>query len=275
MIFGSLHDVSIPAIGLGTWDLHEEDCVRTVSFALQNGYRHVDTAVYYGNEKDVGEGIRASGVDRTEVFLTTKVWWDQLSAEALLRSAEDSVKRLGTGYVDLLLVHWPNPDISLKETIGGLLEAKSRGLTKSIGVSNFPSVLLWEAQELADGHLITNQVEYHPFLSQNTLLQTCADLGMTLTAYCPIIKGRVADEPVLAEIAEKHGKSPVQVTLRWHMQQDNVIAIPKSSNPDRLKANLDIFDFELSRDDMRRISALGSPAGRTIHADFAPDWDVD
>jgi diketogulonate reductase-like aldo/keto reductase len=275
MIFRTLQSFAIPAIGLGTWNLHEEECVRTVSFALQNGYRHVDTAVYYGNESEVGKGIQASGINREDVFLTTKVWWDQLSSEALLNSAEASVDRLGTGYVDLLLVHWPNPDISLKETIGGLLEAKSRGLTKAIGVSNFPSVLLWEAQDIADGQLITNQVEYHPFLSQNTLLQTCADLGMALTAYCPIVKGRVTENPVLGQIAGKYDKTPVQVTLRWHVQQDNVIAIPKSSNPERLMANLDIFDFELSVEDMAQISALASPAGRTIHADFAPDWDVD
>lgn len=275
MIFRTLQSFSIPAIGLGTWNLHEEECVRTVSFALQNGYRHVDTAVYYGNESEVGKGIQASGINREDVFLTTKVWWDQLSSEALLNSAKASVDRLGTGYVDLLLVHWPNPDISLKETIGGLLEAKSRGLTKAIGVSNFPSVLLWEAQDIADGQLITNQVEYHPFLSQNTLLQTCADLGMALTAYCPIVKGRVTENPVLGQIAGKYDKTPVQVTLRWHVQQDNVIAIPKSSNPERLMANLDIFDFELSVEDMAQISALASPAGRTIHADFAPDWDVD
>lgn len=275
MIFRTLQSFSIPAIGLGTWNLHEEECVRTVSFALQNGYRHVDTAVYYGNESEVGKGIQASGINREDVFLTTKVWWDQLSSVALLNSAEASVDRLGTGYVDLLLVHWPNPDISLKETIGGLLEAKSRGLTKAIGVSNFPSVLLWEAQDIADGQLITNQVEYHPFLSQNTLLQTCADLGMALTAYCPIVKGRVTENPVLGQIAGKYDKTPVQVTLRWHVQQDNVIAIPKSSNPERLMANLDIFDFELSVEDMAQISALASPAGRTIHADFAPDWDVD
>jgi 2,5-diketo-D-gluconate reductase B len=273
MIYRSIRDVSIPAIGLGTWDLRGPQCSETVSFALQNGYSHVDTAAYYENESEVGDGIRASNMNRSDLFLTTKVWWDQLAADAFRTSAETSLRKLQTDYVDLLLVHWPNPDIPLAETIGALVEAKTRGLARSIGVSNFPSALLRQAQDLAGGQLVTNQVEYHPFLSQRTLLQATQDLGMALTAYCPIVKGRVDQEGVFRDLAEKYGKSPVQIALRWHVQQPNVIAIPKSSNPDRLKANIEIFDFELDSDEMAQIFALGSPDGRLINAVWGPVWD--
>lgn len=273
MIYRSIRGAEIPAIGLGTWALRGADCTRTVSFALQNGYRHVDTAAFYENETEVGAGIRASGLGREEVFLTTKVWWDQLTADALLKSAEASLGRLGTDHVDLLLVHWPNPGIPLAETIGALLDAKARGLTKSVGVSNFPSALLRDAQDLAGGQLVTNQVEYHPFLSQTVVLAACRALDMTLTGYCPIAKGRMSGEPLFERLAAKYSKTPVQITLRWHLQQPDVIAIPKSSNPDRLRANLDVFDFELTGDEMAAITALGSPTGRLVNADWAPDWD--
>jgi len=274
MIFRTVNDITIPALGFGTWPLKGADCARAVSTALQTGYRHIDTAAMYENEDGVGDGVRASGVARDDIHITTKVWHDRLSRSDLLQSARDSLDRLKLDHVDLLLVHWPTQDVPLSETIGALLEARSMGLTRSVGVSNFPSALLREAQHLAGGALVTNQVEYHPFLSQKTLLSAASELGMTLSAYCPIAKGKVNNDPVMTEIAAAHGKSPVQVTLRWLLQQEGVIAVPKSGTPERIKANFEVFDFELSEEDMSRIFALGSPAGRIVNVDFAPVWDV-
>ncbi|ADZ70240.1 aldo/keto reductase [Polymorphum gilvum] len=275
MIFRQIGGLSIPALGLGTWPLTGTQCSDIVAHALASGWRHIDTARRYENEKDVGAGIRAAGVARDAFHLTTKVWWDSLRHDDLIRSAAASLEDLGVEQVDLLLIHWPNPEIPLADSIAALLETKARGWTRAVGVSNFPSALMAEAQALAGGQLVTNQVEYHPFLSQKAVLAACERLDMTLTAYAPIARGQVNDSAVIRRIADRHGKTPVQVTLRWLVQQERVIAIPKTANPDRLAANAAIFDFELGAEEMAEISALGSPRGRTINLDWAPDWDTE
>lgn len=266
---------TIPNLGLGTWQLSGETCRHIVARALEAGYRHIDTAAMYGNEVDVGNGLRAASIDRDDVFVTTKVWNDRIDDGDLQASAAESLERLGLDHVDLLLIHWPNSEIPLENSIRALCDAKARGLARSIGVSNFPSVLLREALGLATEPIVCNQVEYHPYLTQNTLLGVCRDHSMALTAYAPIAKGRVVDDPTICDIAAKRGLTPTQVTLAWLTGQDNVVAIPKTANPERLVENLAGASATLDEDEMARISALGSPEGRTVNLAFAPQWDLD
>jgi diketogulonate reductase-like aldo/keto reductase len=266
--------VRIPTLGFGTWQLEAQDARRMVEAALQIGYRHIDTAFIYRNEAEVGAAIRASGIPRDEIFLTTKVWVDSFGDGDLQRAAQGSVERIGVGPVDLLLLHWPKPQPPLAETIPALNDARARGFTRSIGLSNFPSSLWEHAQRLSEAPLVTNQVEYHPYLTQQTLLATAARLGSSLTAWSPLAQGKVADDAVLRQIGDSHGKTPGQVTLRWLVQQ-GVIAIPRTTKEHRARENFDIFDFELSDDEMARISALGSPQGRLGDwLDPALQWDL-
>ncbi len=264
---------AIPALGLGTWPLTGETCRSVVRAALETGWRHIDTAARYDNERDVGAAIRAADVPRGEIFVTTKVWYDRLDPEDMLRSLEESLDRLGTDYVDLFLIHWPNPKVPLAEQVAGLVEARNRGWTRAIGVSNFPAALVEQAQDLAEGTLVANEVEYHPMLSQKRVLAACEAHDMALIAYAPIAKGTVRERPELQDIARRHGRTEVQVALRWLIQQDRVIAIPNTSKPERLKENAAIFDFELTEDEMATISAIGSPAGRRVRTSWAPEWD--
>ena len=275
MKYLSFNGVDMPALGLGTWPLSGEPCRDIVRAALESGWSHIDTAAMYDNEKDVGAGLRASGRARGDYFLTTKVWHDRLDPELMLRSCEDSLDRLGLEQVDLFLIHWPNAYVPLKEQMEGLLEVRARGWARAIGVSNFTAALVREAQDLAGGALSINQVEYHPQLSQKAVRAALDAAGMGLTAYSPIQKGAVRDQQVIRDIAKRHGKSEVQVTLRWLMQQDDVAAIPKTATPGRLAENAAIFDFELSEDEMDAIFALGSGEGRRVDPDFAPEWDAE
>ncbi|MFC0283617.1 aldo/keto reductase [Camelimonas abortus] len=263
----------IPAIALGTWQSTGEACARAVAEALRCGYRHIDTAAIYGNEEQVGEGVRASGVPRERFFLTTKVWREDMTRDAVLRSAEASVRRLGAGPLDLLLLHWPNPDVPLAESLAGLAEAKRQGLTRHIGVSNFTIALVEEAVKLCPEPLVTNQVEFHPMLDQGRLVRACAAHGLSVTAYSPLGRGRLLDDPVITQIAAAHGREPAQVVLRWLVQQPGVIAAPKSVTPQRIRNNLAVSDFALTGLEMARISALARPDGRLISPDFAPAWD--
>ncbi|WP_417770246.1 aldo/keto reductase [Stappia sp.] len=267
--------IEMPALGLGTWPLSGEICRDVVRAALESGWSHVDTAAMYANEKDVGAGLRAAGQSRDSYFLTTKVWHDSLDPDRMLKSCEHSLDRLGLDHVDLFLIHWPNPRVPLKEQIEALVELRERGWTRAIGVSNFTASMVREAQDLAGGRLAVNQVEYHPFLSQKTVRAALEDAGMALTAYSPMAKGRVTEPQLLRDIGKRHGKSEVQVALRWLVQQDNVAAIPKTANPGRLAENASIFDFELTDDEMAKIGGLARPDGRGINPDFAPDWDRD
>lgn len=264
----------IPAIGLGTWRLAGEECSRIVQHALASGYRHIDTAAMYENEQAVGEGLRASGLPRDEIFVTTKVWYTEIAPGNLERSAEASLKRLGLSAVDLLLIHWPSPDLPLGPSIKALNNAKRQGLARHIGVSNFSGRLVEEAMRATDEPLVANQCEYHPYLNQDRVRAACAKHGLAFTSYCPLGKGDLTRDPAITAIAEAHGRTPAQVILRWHVQQPGTVAIPKSGNPGRVQENLDVTGFALSDDEMRRISALARPDGRMVVPSWAVDFDA-
>lgn len=264
----------IPALGLGTWDLRGGQCAELVAHALTHGYQHIDTAQMYANEREVGQGIAASGVTRDAFFLTTKIWPDNFSADDFARAAEERVRLLDCGPVDLLLLHWPSREVPLAETMAALVKAKRDGLTKHIGISNFTTALIGEAVALADEPIACNQVEYHPLLSQDAVLAACARHGIAVTAYCPIARNAVADQAVVREIAGKHDASPAQIALAWLVRQDGVIAIPRSSKPERLDSNLAALDIDLSDDDAAAIGALTAHNQRLVSpAGVAPDWD--
>lgn len=264
----------IPAIGFGTFELEPADAEQMVEHALTVGYRHIDTAQIYNNEEAVGRGIQNAGVPREEIFLTTKVWTDQFTDGDLQASVKASLERLGTDYVDLILLHWPNPEVSLKETLGALNAVQEQGLARHIGISNFTQGLIRDAAQTSAAPLATNQVEYHPYLDQTPVFEALSETGMALTAYCPLARGEVFKDPTLERIARAHGKNAGQVALRWLIQQDNVIAVPRSSKPSHVTANFQVFDFELSEAEMREISALHSADGRMINPSFAPAWDT-
>ncbi len=264
----------IPALGFGTWSLKGEDAARGVEAALRCGYRHVDTAIMYENEEAVGEGLRASGVARGEVFVTTKVPPALIGEKDFLTAAEGSVKRLGLSQVDLLLIHWPNPEHDLAGTMRALNKAKTSGLTKHIGISNFPTKLLDQAWALTSEPLVTNQCEYHPLLDQSKLIAAMRARGMAFTSYSPVGRGRLFGMAPVVAAAKAHGKTESQIILRWHVQQPGVIAIPRSSNAGRIAENLDIFDFALSDAEMTAISALARPDGRMVQPAWAPEWDA-
>jgi len=272
MRFVEAHGARIPAIGLGTWELRGRACARLVEQALKLGYRHLDTAQVYENEREIGEGLRASGVRRDEVFLTTKIWTTHFAPNDLERSAKESLVRLRLPEVDLLLLHWPNAHVPLAETLGALAHAKKLGLTRHIGVSNFTVALIEEAVALCPEPLVCDQVEYHPYLDQTKVRDACARHGIALVAHSPIAKGRIKTDETLIRIGRSHRKTPAQICLRWLVQQ-NVAAIPRTSKIERLSENIDIFDFSLSDDEMRVISQLHSETGRLTDYAFAPKWD--
>jgi len=265
----------IPAIGLGTWTLRGAECTRIVEAALAVGYRHVDTAIMYDNEEAVGQGLRASTVPRAEIFLTSKIWYTDIGAGKLQRAAEASLKRLGVDYLDLLLIHWPNPATPVAESIGALNEVRSAGLARNIGVANFTLPLIAEATRLSQAPLVSNQVEYHPYLDQSKVLAACRAAGMALTSYCPLYRGGpMFLEPAVVAAAEAHGRTPAQVVLRWHVQQDGVVAIPRTTRTERLRENIDVFDFALSEEEMAAISRLRVANKRICDYDFSPKWDA-
>ena len=268
----------IPLLGFGTWQLEPADARRMVAEALRIGYRHIDTAWIYKNESAVGEGIRdaiAEGsVARDDIWLTTKIWVEHFHDGDLQQQAKESAEALGFT-PDLLLLHWPKKNPPFAETLGALNDAQSQGYARAIGLSNFPSEQFREAQALSVSKLITNQVEYHPYLSNSTLIATARELGSSITAWSPLAQGKISDDATLKEIAVAHGKTPGQVTLRWILQQ-GVIAIPRTTKESRAAENFDIFDFELSAAEMARIHGLASPDGRLgdwLDADFT--WDRD
>lgn len=267
------HGAAIPRIGFGTSQLG--DCAEIVAAALKAGYRHIDTAWKYGSERGVGAGMRASGVPREQVFLTTKVSHEYLRAKDFARSVEESLENLQVDYVDLLHVHWPSTEnVPLAETMGALAKAKRDGLTRHIGVANFNIALLDEAIRLSPEPLVTLQAEYHPYLDQSKVLAACRRLGLVFTAYCPLARGRVFNDPVLGEIAADKGRTIAQVALRWLMQQDGIAAIPRSANPQHFTESLQVFDFELTPQEMQRIFALKRPDGRIANPKGrAPAWD--
>ena len=264
---------TIPALGFGTWALPDDRVEPLVEHALAIGYRHLDTAQMYGNEKAVGAGIKASGLRRDDIFLTTKIWPDRFARDDFRRAADERLALLGVDRLDLLLLHWPSRVVPLAETIEVLNAVREQGLTSHIGVSNFTVAQIEEATRLSAAPLVTDQVEYHPYLSQAKVMAKLREHGMALTAYCPIARGKVGSDPLLVEIGRAHGKSATQVALRWLVQQEGVIAIPRSSKESRIAENLAVFDFTLSDAEMQRISAMGTPQGRVVVNDNAPDWD--
>lgn len=272
MLYLDAKHVRFPALGLGTWELRGRECARLVEQAVRLGYRHFDTAQMYGNERDVGDGIRASGIKREDVFVVTKVSPDNLAPTLLVRSVKESVGALRLGEIDLLLLHWPNKGVPLADTIDALLSVKRDGYVRNIGVSNYTVALIEEASRLSGDRLICNQFEYHPYLDQSKVLEACRAHGMAAVAYSPIAKGSTKSDSVLTRIGKAYGKTGAQVSLRWLMQQ-GVGAIPRTSKVERLAENIDIFDFELTDAEMREIAGLARPGGRLVDWAWSPKWD--
>jgi 2,5-diketo-D-gluconate reductase B len=268
----SAHGAEIPVMGFGTSGLGKR-AAELVAIALRLGYRHIDTARKYGTERGVGDGIRASGVPREEIFLTTKVSHENLRPADFARSVETSLVELQVDCVDLLLIHWPNPQIPVAACMGALAAAKREGFARHIGVANFTATLLEEAIRACPEPLVTNQVECHPYLDQTKMVAALRRHGMALIAHCPLGRGRLIGDPVLTAIAHERKKTLAQIALRWLIQQEIIAAIPRSSNPERIAENLDVFDFRLTADEMDRISALRRPDGRVANPAFSPAWD--
>ena len=250
----TVQGTQVPKLGFGTWQITGDACAAAVRDALELGYRHIDTARAYGNEAEVGRGIAESGVERGHVFLTTKVWHTDLRAADVQASVEGSLRDLRTDHVDLLLVHWPDPAVSLAETLGAMTALQEAGKVSHLGLANFPGRLVEAALEHAP--IICDQVEYHPYLGQADLLGRAREHDLMITAYSPLARGRAAGDPVLQSIGEAHGATASQVALRWLLDQPHVAAIPKASTHEHRAANLDVFDFDLSEDDQHRIAGL-------------------
>ena len=266
----------IPVLGLGTWQSTGQDCIDVVSQGLQMGYEHIDTAQAYENEKEVGQGIQQSGVARDKFFLTTKIFPDDLKfqPEKLIAAAKRSLENLDTDYVDLLLLHWPDDRVPLSETMPALCELQKQGLTRHIGVSNFNIAHLIEAKKYADVPIVVNQVEFHPFIKQDTLQAFLNNHHILLEAYSPLARGDVFENDIIKQIADAHGITPAQVSLAWILSDKNRVAIPKTSNPNHLQGNLDAINVQLNADELAKIDSLARNDGRKIeHPDYTPKWD--
>jgi len=271
----SANGANIPALGFGTFRMPDEDVARVLPEALKLGFRHVDTAQIYKNEAAVGDVLSKSGVPRADIFLTTKVWVDRVGHDAFIASVDESLAKLKTDYVDLLLLHWPQSEMPLADRMGALNALKKAGKVRNIGVSNFSTALIAEAVKLSDAPLATNQVEYHPYLDQTKVLGEVRKHGMSLTSYYLMANGAVPGDPVLKDIGSRHGKTAAQVALRWAIQQKDVIALSKTATVSRLPENFDVFDFALSEDEMLAIHKLARPTGRIVNpGHLAPEWDV-
>lgn len=268
----TIKGVSVPVLGLGTFELRGPEGEAAIRTAIELGYRQIDTAIRYKNEAEVGRAIRASGLSRGELFVTSKIWFDDLEPEMVARRTGETLDRLGLDFVDLLLVHWPSKTIPMGETLDAFAAERAKGRTRLIGVSNFTAALIDEAIEVHGADLFCNQVEYHPFLSQAKLLARTQRAGMLLNAYQPIARGKVFESELLTAIGGRYGKTAAQVALRWLIQQDKVGAIPRSSRRENLAANLEVFDFALAPEEMAAIHALADGT-RISDFDWAPAWD--
>lgn len=267
------HGARIPVIGLGTMTLKDDVCVQAVKTALQVGYRHIDTAAFYGNEKENGEGLRQSGIKREDVLVTTKVRENNLLPENFNKSLDQSLANLQLPYVDLLLIHWNNKDIPFKVSIGALCQAKKDGRAKHVGVANFTTTMLDEAWAVTTEPLVCNQIEMHPFINQDKVLAACKKHGMAVVAYCPIARGKVPGADALERIGKAHGKSAAQVSLRYLVQM-GVSSIPRTATPAHLKQNLEVFDFQLSDAEMAELKKLNATNMRVVSPPHAPQWDT-
>jgi diketogulonate reductase-like aldo/keto reductase len=266
---------SIPVIGLGTFSLKGAECSAIVERAIALGYRHIDTAIMYDNEEAVGEGIRASGIAREDLFVTSKVWPTNVREGVFQKEVEGTLARLGLDYLDLALIHWPpKGSVEMGKWMGLLNDVADRGMARNIGVSNFPTEMLNMAVATSERPLATNQIENHPYLDESRVKVACHEHGVAPVAYCPIFRGgALFEEDAIAGPASRHGKTQAQIVLRWHIQKGG-IAIPKTATPARLEENIDIFDFELTGDEIAAIDALGSRNARLCQWDGAPQWDV-
>ena len=258
----------IPIVGLGTWSLR--NVARMVEQAIRIGYRHIDTAQMYGNEKEVGEGVRASG-KRAEVMVTTKVQPTSLAPHDLERSVKESLAHMRFDVIDLLLIHWPNPRVPLSETLGAMLKMKKAGYVRAIGVSNFTVALLEETAKITN-EAVCNQIECHPFLNQDKVIAACKKHGMAVVAYSPVARGSVPGNETLERIGKAHGKSAAQVSLRYLVQQ-GIVVIPRTNKLERLEENFALFDFALSDAEMQEIHRLSGRKGRIVDWSWSPNWD--
>jgi 2,5-diketo-D-gluconate reductase B len=254
MEYVEAYGARVPAVGLGTWQLTGTECYETVSTALDLGYRHVDTAQLYENEREVGRAIADADVDRDDVFVTTKVSPRNAGHDALIDSTAASLERLGVEYVDLLLLHWPNPLVSVESTMGAMDHLVDRGKVAHVGVSNFPRVLLDRARDAADAPIITNQVQFHPYKPQRGMLSHCQEEGLVLTAYSPLARGTALDDDTVQRLAVEYDRTPAQIVLRWATQHHNVAVIPKTTDPEHLKQNLALFDFKLTGPEVEELT---------------------
>jgi len=272
----SAHGADMPVVGYGTMLFPEPDrAAGLVAHAIERGYRHIDTARKYGSEQWVGEGIRASGIARDELFVTTKVTEDNARADDFARSLDTSLETLGLDHVDLLLIHWPQPRVPLIETLGALAKARRDGLARHIGVSNFTVALLDEAVSVCPEPLVTNQIEYHAYIRQDKLLAACRRHGLLVTCHVPLARGKLLGDPVIGAIAARHGKTSAQVALRWLIQQPDVAVVPRALEFGEIDENIDLFDFELSEEEMDRIGALRDTNLRVVDPEVRrPVWDV-
>lgn len=271
MQFKTINGIDVPEIGLGTHKLFGKECKNIITDALSMGYRHIDTAQMYKNETEIGNAIRLSNVDREEVFLTQKIWHTNLEHDDVLQTVEESLENLQTPYVDLLLIHWPNEKYALQKTLEAMLVLRDQGKAMNIGVSNFPLGMVKTIIEELRIPIFCNQLEYHPFLEQFDMLDYSYENEFLIMAYSPLAQGKVLESDELISIGEKYGKSAPQIALRWLIEQENVVAIPKTTSVKHLEENIDIFDFELEDDEFEAIDALDKTM-RIVNPTFAPDW---
>jgi 2,5-diketo-D-gluconate reductase B len=269
-----VQDARIPVLGYGTYGMAGVDIRRMLPAALNAGFRHIDTAQIYRNEGEVGEVVAASRLPRADIFITTKVWVENYSARVFAASVDESLKKLRSDHIDLLLLHWPNARVPLADQIGALNAVAKAGKVRHIGVSNFNKALLAQAIAHSVRPLVTNQFEYHPYLNQSGLIDATRQAGLAVTAYCGMAVGRVLSDPVLASIAARHGRSIAQIVLRWLIQQGGVVALSRTTNEARLSENVGVFDFELSPADMQAVHNLARPGSRIVDPKgLAPVWD--
>lgn len=272
MQYKNIQGIDVPEIGLGTYKLHERECANAVRMALEIGYRHIDTAQMYKNGREIGEAIKISNVSREDIFLTTKIWHTNLEHDDVLQTTEESLRHLNTPYVDLLLIHWPNEQYDLRETIEAMLVLRDQGKAMNIGVSNFPLSLLKKVNEEIRAPIFCNQIEFHPYIDQLDTLDYAIENDILITAYSPIARGKVEEDDVIREIAVNHGKTPVQVALRWLIEQENVVAVPKASSREHLEENFEVYDFQLTDEEFDQIDQLEKKT-RLVNPSFAPEWD--
>jgi 2,5-diketo-D-gluconate reductase B len=274
MHFVSANGANIPALGFGTYRIENADAARMIPHVISAGYRHIDTAQIYGNEAAIGDAVVASGIPRKDIFLTTKVWITNFHPDKFLASVDESLSKLRTDYLDLLLLHWPNDEVPLSDQIGALNEALTAGKTRHIGVSNYNTSLMAEATRLSTAPLVTNQVEYHPYLPQTALLSAARAEGLCLTAYYAMAEGKVLNDPLLNDIAAQHGKTIAQVVLRWLVQQRSVVALSKTISEERARQNFRVFDFTLTEVEMSAVHGLSDERIRLLNPNgLAPKWD--